>query len=48
MGKGTEVKTEFDLIEDFVDELIEGGIQDKKPEAITDIRNERKGNNGSV
>jgi len=50
MGKknGNEKENLFDLIENFVDELICNGIQKKKPKAIPNVWNERKGKHGKA
>lgn len=34
----------YSLLESFVDELIQGGIQKKKPKAIPNVRNGEKRN----
>jgi len=38
----------FEIIENFADELIRNGIQKKKPKAIPDVWNGRKGKHGKV
>ena len=38
----------IELVENFADELIRNGIQKKKPKAIPDVWNERKGKHGKV
>ena len=48
MRKKTGEKSVFDLIESFVDELICGGIQRKKPKAIPNVRNGKGKKNGKA